>query len=132
ENFQSRNISFEVGKCLFFNIMNTHLKILNDINVKYELVFQNEENPVEQLLACKTAEDMHNKIKVIYKQLCLFIKDNRTSHQDQLIDRIISIVKVEYKNQDLSLSFIAEQLDITPQYLSSFFKKYQGENLTDF
>ncbi|MCJ8006974.1 helix-turn-helix domain-containing protein [Lederbergia wuyishanensis] len=132
ENFESRNISFQIGKCLFFNIMSTHLKILNDINLKYDdVIFSGEENPVTQLLKCQTGEEMHYKIKSIYKRLCNHIKDNRPSQSERLIHNITQYIQKHYADNMLSLSSIAEEMNITPQYLSSFFKKQKGENITD-
>ncbi len=132
ENFKSRNISFQIGKCLFFNIMNTHLKILNDINIKYDSIFSSEENPVKLLLECETAEEMHNKIKSIYKRLCDYINENRNNQSDRLISATMNFIQNNYSNNMLSLTLIAEEMKITPQYLSSVFKKQTGENITDY
>lgn len=131
ENFQSRIISFEIGKILFFNIMNTHLKIIHDIQGQYECIFPNNENPTEKLLQCETAEEMHFKIKEIYKRICDYVRENRTSHSERLLQQIQDYIHKNYANNMLSLSLIAEEMNVTPQYLSTFYKKLTGENLSD-
>ncbi|MEK3890058.1 helix-turn-helix domain-containing protein [Bacillus sp. FSL K6-3431] len=130
-NFESRNISLQIGKCLFFNIMNTQLKILNDIKVNYDSIFPLEQDPVKQLLECQTVEEMHFKMKDIYRKLCNYIKDNRSNQSDRLLNNIIQYIESHYADNTLSLTLIAAEMNITPQYLSAFFKKHKGENITE-
>ncbi|WP_257345937.1 helix-turn-helix domain-containing protein [Pseudalkalibacillus decolorationis] len=131
-NFESRSISLQHGKCLFFNIMSTLIKILNDININYDNIFAETTDPVKQLAECQTAEQMHLRIKEIYKSLCIHIEANRTGHSARLMKTITDYIDQYYSDSMLSLTSIAEQLNITPQYLSSFFKKQKGENITDY
>jgi YesN/AraC family two-component response regulator len=44
---------------------------------------------------------------------------------------ILKFVKDHYHDGNLSLTMIADQFHITPQYLSVFFKKYTGKNISD-
>ncbi|MCM3110857.1 helix-turn-helix domain-containing protein [Lederbergia lenta] len=131
-NFESRNITLQIGKCLFFNIMNTQLKILNDIKINYNTIFQQEQDPVKQLLECQTVEEMHFKIKEIYKRLCNYMKDNRSNQSERLVNNVIQYIEEHYADNTLSLTSIAAEMNITPQYLSAFFKKHKGENITEY
>ncbi|GIN71223.1 putative HTH-type transcriptional regulator YtdP [Bacillus sp. J14TS2] len=132
ENFLNRRISMSMGKCLFFNMMSTHVKILNDMKINHRNVFSEEQDPVQELLACETVEEIHQKIKMIYKKLCEEMKEKRSDHSESLLRMIIDYIHHHYKDPMISLTTIAEEMNITPQYLSSFFKKQQGENLTEF
>ncbi|GIN55970.1 putative HTH-type transcriptional regulator YtdP [Lederbergia ruris] len=132
ENFLLRRISMSMGKCLFFNMMSTHVKILNDMKINHQNVFSEEQDPVQELLACETVEEIHQKIKLIYKKLCEELKEKRSDHSENLLQRIIDYIYQHYADPMMSLTTIAEEMKITPQYLSSFFKKQQGENLTEF
>ncbi|CAM4008952.1 helix-turn-helix domain-containing protein [Paenibacillus alkaliterrae] len=131
-NFESRNISLEHGKCLFFNVMSTLIKILNDININYESIFEDQADPVQQLANCHTAEEMHAKMEEIYKLLCMYMKSNRSDNNVRLLSSITDYIDQNYADSMLSLTSIADELSITPQYLSSFFKKNKGENITDY
>lgn len=131
-NFQSRQLSLELGKCLFFNIMSTLVKILNEMTVEYDDVFPQNIDPIKQLAECRTVAEMHTKIKEIYQKLCLYIETNRTEHSGQLLDNLTRYIKAHYADNGLSLTSLSEAFGLTPQYLSSFFKKHQGENLTHF
>lgn len=132
ENFLTRRISLSKGKCLFFNMMSTHVKILNDMKVNHQNVFGEEQDPVQQVLACQTVEEIHEKIKVIYQKLCEEMKEKRSEHSEHLLTNIINYIHKHYADPMISLTSIAEEMNITPQYLSSFFKKHQGENVTEF
>jgi YesN/AraC family two-component response regulator len=41
-------------------------------------------------------------------------------------------VEQHYGENYFSLTHLADELGLTPQYLSSFFKKHTGQNLTDY
>lgn len=130
-NFESRNISLQLGKCLFFNIMSTLVKLFNEINIQYETVFP-EGDPVQQLVRCNTAEEMHQRIREIFQTLCSYMTENRNDRGSQLLEDIMNTINESYTDSMLSLTVIAEKLNITPQYLSSFFKKQSGMNLLDY
>ncbi|KRG14448.1 helix-turn-helix domain-containing protein [Lederbergia galactosidilytica] len=132
ENFHSRRISLSLGKCLFFNMMSTHVKILNSLKIKHQNVFSEEQDPVQQVLDCETMEEIHQKIKMIYKKLCEEMRGNRSDQSEGLLLMILDYIHNHYNDPMISLTTIAEEMNITPQYLSTFFKKQQGENITEF
>ncbi|GGE49136.1 putative HTH-type transcriptional regulator YtdP [Pullulanibacillus camelliae] len=128
-NFDSRHISLELGQCLFFNIMSTFVKILNDLNVDYKQVFQDKPEPVKVLAHCSSINAMYEKIKDYYRLLCYYIAENQKTRSQTLFEEIIGYIQEHYNDHFISLTTIADQFDITPQYLSSFFKKNQGDPL---
>lgn len=128
-NFESRHLSLELGHCLFFNIMSTFVKILNDLNLDYKQVFRETPEPVKVLSRCSSLEDMHRKVKEYYQTLCRHIAANQSDHSSRLLQGIIDYLDTHYNDGLLCLSSVAEQFDITPQYLSSFFKKHKGETI---
>jgi YesN/AraC family two-component response regulator len=87
---------------------------------------------VTQLAKCQTVEEAHVKVKEIYKTICMHVKANRTDHNTRIMNAIITYIDHNYADSMLSSAAVAEELNITPQYLSSFFKKQKGENLTDY
>lgn len=132
ENFEKRHLSYKLMLCLFFDIMSTAIKTFSEIKIDYIDVFGTGFDPVEQILECQTAEEMHKTIINIYDRVCTYIVNNRRSRNTELKDRIISYIDTHYDNPNLSVAFIAEKMEINPSYLSYFFKEQTGQNLTDY
>jgi len=131
ENFKSHHIIIEIGQCLFFNIMSTLIKVMNSVNIKVKNVLEDKYASIRQLATCSTVEEMHVKIKSIYKSICDYIKTNKNS-SSQLLERIINHIEHNYTDNMLSLISISEKFNITPQYLSAFFKNCKGLNISDY
>lgn len=132
ENFSERNLSYRLIQCLFFDIMSTAIKTLNEIKIKYEDIFGIHFDPVSQILKCQTAEEMRRTVISIYKQLCDYLVDNRKSHNIELKDRIIGYIGEHYGDMNLSVTVIADEMRMNPSYLSTFFKEQTDITLTDY
>lgn len=131
-NFKSGHIAPEIGKCLFFDIMGTFIKILNSFSEKFRDIFKTEADPIKMLSDCRTIEEMHEKLKLICQEICRYIMKNRSGHSDRLFNNILEYIGKNFGDGMISLNSIAEEFDITPQYLSLFFKKHKGKNINDY
>ncbi|WP_438446044.1 response regulator [Gorillibacterium sp. sgz5001074] len=59
------------------------------------------------------------------------IRYSRSSHQT-VIDRVMEYIRKHYANEDLSLSQMAEEVHMTPAYVSTLFKKYKDMTVMDY
>lgn len=50
----------------------------------------------------------------------------------ELKNNIVEYVEKNYSNNQLSLDVMAEKFNVTPQYLSRFFKEHVGINYVDY
>lgn len=132
DNFENNKISVEIGKCLFFDIMSTALKVLDDVDIDYNSVFEEDFSPISRILSCQTADEMYKTLKKFYKTICEYISQNKKSHNEDLRDRILDYLNRNYNDSSLSLTIVADALKINPSYLSYFFKKQTGENFVDY
>ncbi len=132
-NFHENGISPEMGKCLFLEMFSTILKILNSMNKRYiDEVFEGEESPVKYFLRIETIEEMQIKLKEIYLKICDIIDEERTDHSEQLIQTIESYIQENYTDSNLSLTLIADHCGLNSSYLSSFYKKHSGQNVSEY
>jgi two-component system response regulator YesN len=131
-NFENHQLTPELGKCLFFNLISTQLKILNSTSILYKDIFPGKTDPMKQLEECSTAKGMHQKVKRSFQTICDYMREKRTDYSSQLLAAIIRYTESHYADDALSLTSIADHFNITPPYLSGFFKKHNGENITDF
>ncbi|MEK3913372.1 helix-turn-helix domain-containing protein [Paenibacillus sp. FSL H7-0331] len=132
-NFTSNQLTPELGTCIFFNMVSTLLKIMNATNTGY---LGMEEagifDPIKQLQGCHTAQEMHVKTKRFYEQLTRLLQSERSDHSDQLLADIKRFIDGQCTDPNLGLAMISNHCGKTPQYLSTFFKKASGQNITDY
>jgi AraC-like DNA-binding protein len=131
-HFSQRRITPELGRSLFHNMVSTLWKIINPLDPVYSEVFGEGFEPLKVLAACPTAEEMQVKVRDWFTILCRYLNESRSRHARQLSERIAQFIEQHYSNDMLSLTMIAEHFQLTPQYLSAFFKKQTGMNLSDY
>ncbi|WP_246294488.1 helix-turn-helix domain-containing protein [Paenibacillus planticolens] len=131
-NFDSSHITPELGKCLFFNVISTFLKILNSTNTNQEEVLGPNFDPIRAVFNYPTAQGMQLKTQELYETLTRSFNVERSDHNTQLLQEIVNIVHHNLGDPSLGLAQIAEQFRMTPPYISTFFKKNQGQNLQDY
>ncbi|RXZ82941.1 helix-turn-helix domain-containing protein [Paenibacillaceae bacterium] len=131
-NFQTRVISPEMGKYLFFELINTVLKLFHSLKIDEKQFFEMEGDPLKYIARIGTAEMMHEKLKRLYAVICKAVEGEKVSHSDRLYQKIQAYINDCYTSNDLSLTSIAEYCGLHPSYLSTFFKKQNGQNLTEY
>lgn len=90
-------------------------------------------------------QDMHRIISAVdsplgsYKRirswshhLCTEMQQRQSDRQSKILSAIVAYIEDQYKNSELSLITVADHFGMTPQYMSTFFKKTSGMNLSDF
>lgn len=131
-HFVTNRLSVQMGRCLFIDMLGTPLKLLNSLYASDPGNAQREVERVEAILRSTTAEDMLEQTKNWYRQICVNVKSERSDHSDRLYQLIVQYVERHYGESFFSMTHLADELGLTPQYLSSFFKKHTGQNLTDY
>lgn len=129
ENFQHRRLSLPVGKCLFFDIISTAIKLLDMINVDFEEIF-GEVGPIEKLLQCETVQQAQDTLLYVFKKLCEYINGNKRSHNDQMKTDIVKYIEETYGDEKLCQTMIADHFNISPNYLSNFFHEQVGKKMS--
>ncbi len=81
--------------------------------------------------SCRTMEDITQLTKEMIRKYCLLVKNHSMTNYSLLLQRALTIINGDLK-ADLSLSTLAEELNVNASYLSTQFKKEVGETLTDY
>ncbi len=60
-------------------------------------------------------------------------KDNISASDSKIvIDKVIAIIRSEYKSTSLTMEYIAKKVFLSPNYLSAMFKRVKGESINSF
>jgi AraC-like DNA-binding protein len=112
-----------VTQFLFHELASTLIKIC--VLLKYEKF-----DRILSILKCEPNVAIE-LAKNYLTDICDFAKLNNNKHRD-LVNNIIQYVKTNFCDPNLNVFQIAEHFNISSSYASYVFKKYTGENLSDF
>lgn len=110
----------------------TLLRIINSDTGALKKFSEQNMNPVQQLLSCRTSDEMYLKTKELYLLVAESFRSERSDHSEQLLQQIQSYIDINYADPNMSLNLLAEHLQITPQYISQVFKKISGFNFSNY
>ena len=131
EKFDNREVNRAVAVGYFIMLIDT---ILNCYSVSEEAKQElwDECNPVAALLTEETPDAMVLIVKGFAQMVGHYVRQRRENHTDSMKYRILSYIREEYANNDLSLSYVADHFFITPNYLSAFFKEQIGDTFLNY
>lgn len=117
---------------MFSNLLSTMFKLLNALNLKFEDIFGTAGSSIEHITVGGTVEELYEEVKWRFGQVCHYVRNQRGDSSSLLLEKIQRYITDHHDDTMISLASIAEQFNITPPYLSAFFKKNSGTNLTDY
>ncbi|TXK81454.1 helix-turn-helix domain-containing protein [Paenibacillus sp. N3.4] len=133
DNLEQRKLPLKIAKCLFVDLVSTMLKTINEIGSIYDNSFLEELSPIEQLLNCHTVSEMKQQLKDILQSFCSYIGQEQGSRRTtEVLQCIMEMVHNQYRDLNLSIAFIAEQIGLHPAYVSKLFKERNGVSLLDY
>ncbi|MCL6459875.1 MAG: helix-turn-helix domain-containing protein, partial [Gorillibacterium sp.] len=119
----------DMGRFLFLDLHSTLLKLLDMVRLDYKMFFAGD--PLLYISEVTTAAEMQVRIKDKFCEVCSFIRENRTNHSDSLYKNIVEFIENRYSDPNLDLTMIADHFNLNSAYISTFFKKQGGINLTE-
>ncbi|PYI54270.1 AraC family transcriptional regulator [Paenibacillus flagellatus] len=76
-------------------------------------------------------DEILDQFNGIFDRLSKRLEDKRSAKQEELVRRINEIIERDYGNPNLCLNSIADELDMSPIYLSRLYKQLTFYTLTD-
>ncbi|WJH36525.1 helix-turn-helix domain-containing protein [Paenibacillus sp. CC-CFT747] len=131
-NFVRNEISPELGRSLFQDITGTFLKVVHLLDSPNDGLENHFSTLAQAIAKCTTAEEMLALIKSGLKLLCDTVKEERSDNGQAVYRRIVEYIGQHYGDSNLSLTLLAEEFGFTAPYLSTFFKKQSGVNLSEY
>ena len=77
----------------------------------------------EELFKLKTAQEVRNWVEEICIRLMNHISGNRRNITEKLFEKAKEYINANYRDENLSIRKLADELHISPSYLSLIFKK---------
>lgn len=127
ENMHSRKLAPDTARQMFYDIAATAFKALEDMGIAVPVPVR-----LDGLLALDSAEEMMFYIEDIYLQICNVVLEEKESQNINLRQDILQYINDNFAGRDMSLTYVAEVFNISPNYLSRFIKDQTGYNFVDY
>ncbi|SDB99654.1 AraC-type DNA-binding protein [Paenibacillus sp. UNCCL117] len=122
-NFMDGTPTAEMTRYFMFDLASTIVKTVKEIYAA---------EPVEKLFECETVAELQEEITNTLSSVCERIQSKAGNRSYELSRSIIEFVNSHYGEVTLNVAMIAENLGITPNYMSKLFKEQTGEPLPDY
>lgn len=131
-NLSSAGLSVEMVKCLIFDMTSTVVKTLDELGLTGEGELLERVGPVDRLAHCEDVFQMREQMFDIVRLVCEHVDGRKRSRNAGLKDTIEAYVRDHLADFNLSISWIAEELNMNASYLSRYYKEQAGESLVDY
>ncbi|MEG2381509.1 MAG: AraC family transcriptional regulator [Oscillospiraceae bacterium] len=125
ENFVNRKLSIDTINQLINEIYGTIFKIQDSI-----FTGDNKINVSENFSRDESIVKIFEKTNILLHEYCDIVLESNSSKNNSTLNQIILYIDENYKDPQLSLSFVAEKFGINEKYLSGIFKKHTNENFS--
>ena len=131
-NFSNESLSIYMAKCMLFDLVSTLIKTVDEIGMSWDNVFQDKQDPVKQLVNCDTMAEMKKQLAGILRKVCEYVLKRKKNNGSKIRDGVVMFVEKHYNDSNLSITMIAQELNMSPKYLASVFHEQAGELLLDY
>lgn len=125
-SFAGRSVDIHMARSYFITLVDTALRGVRVQGDAFD-AFWAENNPIPALSSGNTPESMQAVVQKFVRQVCDLVREERKGHADALKTAILGYIGQNYSDNNLSLSGVADHFQITPNYLSAFFRENVGD-----
>ena len=80
----------------------------------------------------ETADELFAKFSLLSANICESIRQSKESHNFDLADRLIQYIRQNLTDYQFSVSRMAADMNLSPSYISRFFKDQTGTNIIQY
>jgi Response regulator containing CheY-like receiver domain and AraC-type DNA-binding domain len=113
------------------NVLYLSLSLLNDGEQIVSNIFENRNNGYRSLYELTNVEQIMEWLKVLRDGLCDSFAAHNKDYKNHIVINVKKYIK-EHIKEKLTLNNVAEVFNISPNYLSVLFSKYNDTGFTDY
>ena len=113
------------------NILYLSLSLLNDGEQIVSKIFENRSNGYRSLYELTSVEQILDWLKIFRDGLCDSFAAHNKDYKNHIVINVKKYIK-EHVKEKLTLNNVAEVFNISPNYLSVLFSKYNDTGFTDY
>lgn len=113
-------------KFMYYDLVNVVLKVNAEVGVSVST------DEISQLVEFNSAEDLHKNLLKLIEIVCEKIDSDQIERDEQINDDIIKFILDNFRENDMSLTLIANKFGLSASYLSRLIKEKTGDNFTQY
>ncbi len=131
-NLKEKKVSFDTIKIVSIEFINILKRMIKELDMEQESEYHFSGNLYEDIKIYRTIDELMEWFKLLYSSLLDIIEKNKKNDNFSAVVKkaVDYILKNYYK--DISLSYVSEQINVSPQYLSKLFKEENGKSFTSY
>jgi AraC-like DNA-binding protein len=125
-NLRGSHVPVKTVKCLFFDMVNTVIKVCHDAELPH--------GNLESIPELRSLDEMLERLLEAVRNACRALASSTTgrNRNAELIGHVIDHIANRLVDVNLNISAISECFGITPDYLSRLFRSHTNESMLDF
>lgn len=131
-NSMQKRVSIDMVKVNLFGLINAVISSFSGFSVILDKTFLDKLDPVNRLIRSRTFPQLEKEIYAIVDEIERFAVQQEKINANGLKIRIVEFVEANYRNPDLSVSMVADELNVSLPYLSKFFKHHTYGGLLEY
>jgi two-component system response regulator YesN len=133
ENYRNNEITYDMMRLFVYNLYCTVIRVLGELKVSLNPAISSKINILDdQKLKTMDIPYILNSSENIIITLCEYLDTQRKDSTLELKFKVTEFIDNNLLDNQLSLDFVADNFNITPQYLSKFFKESIGLNYVEY
>ncbi|MCG8481851.1 MAG: helix-turn-helix domain-containing protein [Clostridia bacterium] len=130
-NLSIRPILPEMAACLLNDLIATAFKAYNSIKTEHhELISQSLDMINKLNMEHEVNDQFFDTLLVLYRQLCQIASESLDNKNHDMIENVIQFLEANYSDSNLSLSVLADHLNVSYYFLSHIFKNETNKNFS--
>jgi two-component system, response regulator YesN len=122
-NFRDSGVSIELLRCLMLDLVATAAKAAETLGAP-----RDDFAAVGALAGLEELAELRERLAAVLSELCVRARNGKRSHNERLKEALLRYVEENYADRNLSIASMARAFDLSPGYLSHFFKEQTGVN----
>ena len=117
-------------KQLYYQILLIVFRAADSCGIRMDEAYRDEYRILERVNSCVILEDLCRYAAGAVEDYYGRVRNNYTDNV--IVNRVISFVEKKYPDPDLSVTMIAEELNLSAAYVSHLFKDTTGDSLSHY
>lgn len=114
------------------NIVTIVLNSITELGIEFNSIFEDGTLPYDRVLKIDTVPDMEEYLINMIKHVINTVRSLRTRKTNKVIGDIVTYMKENLSEPELSLSKVAKEFYLNSSYLSRAFKQETGRTFVEF
>ncbi len=131
-NMNSKNISANAAKSLIYDIASVLMRVTNSALISRGKEITISADILDELVTNVSLDNARQTFLNMIDNLSELSENETMGKTQNLVNSIAKYIAKNAGDVWLDLSTLSEMFDVTPQYISSIFKKHRNENIKDY